>query len=169
MQEVQTLRRRGVRPSRMRIRWMLGFQRRGLRLWEKLTDMPKPGCLPQMSQTAAMVQSLPRCVAREARGWARPWHGEQAGGRAVRHGSTHAPSWATRRRWRVRGPTYTARVVDTTSAAGPRTGAEPLGAPLDRAPETRRLAGVREQAFGYRTERDLLEHYPRRYLTRGEL
>src|SRR3712207_7179023 len=54
MQEVQTLRRRGVRPSRMRIRWMLGFQRRGLRLWEKLTDMPKLGCLPQISQTAAM-------------------------------------------------------------------------------------------------------------------
>ena len=53
MQEVQTLRRRGVRPSRMRMRWMLGFQRRGLRLWEKLTFMPKPGCLPQISQTAA--------------------------------------------------------------------------------------------------------------------
>jgi hypothetical protein len=55
MQEVQTLRRRGVRPSMMRMRWMLGFQRRGLRLWEKLTFMPKPGCLPQMSQTAAIV------------------------------------------------------------------------------------------------------------------
>jgi hypothetical protein len=38
----------------MRIRWMLGFQRRGLRLWEKLTFMPKPGRLPQMSQTTAM-------------------------------------------------------------------------------------------------------------------
>src|SRR4029434_7415057 len=54
MQEVQTLRRTGVRPSRMRMRWMFGFQRRGLRLWEKLTFMPKPGCLPQISQTAAM-------------------------------------------------------------------------------------------------------------------
>src|SRR6266540_652645 len=38
-----------------------------------------------------------------------------------------------------------------------------------RAPEARRLAAVLEQAFGYQTERDLLEHYPRRYLTRGEL
>jgi hypothetical protein len=27
-------------------------------LWEKLTDMPKPGCLPQMSQTAAMIGSF---------------------------------------------------------------------------------------------------------------
>jgi hypothetical protein len=56
MQEVQTLRRTGVRPSMMRMRWMLGFQRRGLRLWEKLTFMPKPGCLPQISQTAAMIE-----------------------------------------------------------------------------------------------------------------
>ena len=56
MQEVQTLRRRGVRPSRMRMRWMLGFQRRGLRLCEKLTFMPKPGRLPQISQTAAIVE-----------------------------------------------------------------------------------------------------------------
>jgi hypothetical protein len=29
-------------------------------LWEKLTFMPKPGCLPQMSQTAAMFgEDLP--------------------------------------------------------------------------------------------------------------
>jgi hypothetical protein len=25
-------------------------------LWEKLTFMPKPGCLPQISQTAAMIE-----------------------------------------------------------------------------------------------------------------
>jgi ATP-dependent DNA helicase RecG len=31
------------------------------------------------------------------------------------------------------------------------------------------LARTLEEAFGYRTVRDLLEHYPRRYLTRGEL
>lgn len=32
---------------------MLGSKRRGLRRWEKLTDMPKPGCFPHTSQTAA--------------------------------------------------------------------------------------------------------------------
>ncbi|MDF2744575.1 MAG: hypothetical protein K0S88_5953, partial [Actinomycetia bacterium] len=30
------------------------------------------------------------------------------------------------------------------------------------------LARTLEEAFGYRTVRDLLEHYPLRYLTRGE-
>jgi ATP-dependent DNA helicase RecG len=39
---------------------------------------------------------------------------------------------------------------------------DPLGAPLAKAP------GV-EDGFGYHTARDLIEHYPRRYLTRGEL
>src|SRR6266542_6068458 len=61
MHEVQTLRRTGLRPSRIRIRWTFGFQRRGLRLCEKLTDIPKPGCLPQMSQTAAIVRR-PSCL-----------------------------------------------------------------------------------------------------------
>ncbi len=61
-------------------------------------------------------------------------------------------------------------MVDTTGTDAARaTGADPLGVPLARAPEARRLAAVLEQAFGYQTERDLLEHYPRRYLTRGEL
>src|SRR6266540_3190913 len=65
---------------------------------------------------------------------------------------------------------YTARVVDARGTdAAPATGADPLGVPLGRTPEARRIAAVLEQAFGYRTERDLLEHYPRRYLTRGEL
>src|SRR5919198_313102 len=70
----------------------------------------------------------------------------------------------------VRGRPYTARVVDTTGTDAARaTGADPLGVPLARSPEARRLAPVLQQAFGYQTERDLLEHYPRRYLTRGEL
>jgi ATP-dependent DNA helicase RecG len=61
-------------------------------------------------------------------------------------------------------------VVDARGTdAAPATGADPLGVPLGRTPEARRIAAVLEQAFGYRTERDLLEHYPRRYLTRGEL
>ena len=61
MQEVQTFLRLGVRPSRIRMRWMFGSQRRGCRLWEKLTDMPKPGRLPQMSHTAAMAGPFVGC------------------------------------------------------------------------------------------------------------
>jgi hypothetical protein len=34
---------------------MFGFHRRLPRLCEKLTDLPNPGDLPQMSQTAAMT------------------------------------------------------------------------------------------------------------------
>jgi ATP-dependent DNA helicase RecG len=48
--------------------------------------------------------------------------------------------------------------------------ADPLGTPLAKAPGVSGpLARTLEEAFGYRTVRDLLEHYPRRYLTRGEL
>ena len=47
---------------------------------------------------------------------------------------------------------------------------DPLGAPLAKAPGvSAALAKALEEGFGYRTVRDLLEHYPRRYLTRGEL
>jgi ATP-dependent DNA helicase RecG len=47
---------------------------------------------------------------------------------------------------------------------------DPLGTPLARAPGVSpALARTLEEAFGYRSVRDLLEHYPRRYLTRGEL
>ena len=47
---------------------------------------------------------------------------------------------------------------------------DPLGTPLAKAPGvSAALARTLEEAFGYRTVRDLLEHYPRRYLTRGEL
>ena len=50
------------------------------------------------------------------------------------------------------------------------TTADPLGARLGAVPEVpKALARAVEEAFGYRTVRDLLEHYPRRYLTRGEL
>jgi ATP-dependent DNA helicase RecG len=50
------------------------------------------------------------------------------------------------------------------------TAPDPLGTPLAKAPGvTVPLAKTLEEAFGYRTVRDLLEHYPRRYLTRGEL
>jgi ATP-dependent DNA helicase RecG len=48
--------------------------------------------------------------------------------------------------------------------------ADPLDTPLARAPGVgSSLAAAVESAFGYRTVRDLLEHYPRRYLTRGDL
>ena len=61
-------------------------------------------------------------------------------------------------------------MVETRGAKAARSGgADPLGVPLAKAPETSRLAAVLEQSFGYQTVRDLIEHYPRRYLTRGEL
>jgi ATP-dependent DNA helicase RecG len=47
---------------------------------------------------------------------------------------------------------------------------DPLGTPLAKAlGVSAPLARALEEAFGYRSVRDLLEHYPRRYLTRGEL
>jgi ATP-dependent DNA helicase RecG len=52
----------------------------------------------------------------------------------------------------------------------PASSTDPLTTPLDRAPGVSApLAAAIESAFGYRTVRDLLEHYPRRYLTRGDL
>jgi ATP-dependent DNA helicase RecG len=47
---------------------------------------------------------------------------------------------------------------------------DPLGTPLAKAPGvSAALAKALEDGFGYHTARDLIEHYPRRYLTRGEL
>jgi DAK2 domain fusion protein YloV len=63
MHEVQTLSRFGVFPTTARTRWMLGFQRRGVRRceWEML--LPKPGPLPQTSQLAATGHSKDfRCI-----------------------------------------------------------------------------------------------------------
>src|SRR5688572_21800691 len=54
MQPVQAWTRLGAPLTRARTRWMFGFQRRLVRRWEWLTAMPKPGFLPQMSQTAAI-------------------------------------------------------------------------------------------------------------------
>src|SRR6266542_4357250 len=52
----------------------------------------------------------------------------------------------------------------------PGSRADPLATPLARAPGVSpALARTIESAFGYRTIRDLLEHYPRRHLTRGDL
>ena len=53
MQDVQTFSRRGVLPTIMRLRWMFGFQRRGVRRCENDTLLPKPGPLPQTSHTEA--------------------------------------------------------------------------------------------------------------------
>lgn len=58
MQEVHTFNRLGVRPTRARTVWILGFQRRGVRRWEWEMLLPKPGPLPQTSQVAATVHSL---------------------------------------------------------------------------------------------------------------
>ena len=54
-QLVQTLMRRGVPSTSARTRWTFGFQRRLFRLCENDTDFPNQGFLPQMSQTADMI------------------------------------------------------------------------------------------------------------------
>src|SRR6476646_10143382 len=58
-QDVHTVMRRRV-PGATSARTFctLGFHRRWVRRWECETDMPKPGPLPQTSQTLATVASL---------------------------------------------------------------------------------------------------------------
>src|SRR5579862_9920907 len=62
MQEVHTLSRLGVPDTMARTFWMFGFQRRRVRRCECDTLLPKPGPLPQMSQTEATVRSIGRLV-----------------------------------------------------------------------------------------------------------
>ena len=57
MHDVHTFCRLGVAPTRVRIDWMLGFQRRGVRRCEYEMLLPKPGPLPQTSQVAATVSN----------------------------------------------------------------------------------------------------------------
>ena len=58
MQDVQTLSRRGVLPTMVRRRWMLGLKRREVRRCENDTFLPKPGPLPHTSQTEATDRSI---------------------------------------------------------------------------------------------------------------
>jgi hypothetical protein len=53
MHEVHTFMRFVVPFTKVRTRWMFGFQRRLVRRWEWLMLMPKEGCLPHTSHTAA--------------------------------------------------------------------------------------------------------------------
>ena len=57
MQEVHTFRRLGVPDTIARTVWMFGFQRRRVRTCECDTLLPKPGPLPQTSQTEATAAS----------------------------------------------------------------------------------------------------------------
>ncbi len=59
MQEVQTLTRLFDPFTTARTRWIFGFQRRLVRRCECDTFIPKPGCFPQISQTAAMMNPPP--------------------------------------------------------------------------------------------------------------
>src|SRR4029079_9955631 len=58
MHDVRTLTRLGAPFTSARMRWMFGFQRRLVRRWVWLTDMPHEGCLPHTSHTAAMAGNL---------------------------------------------------------------------------------------------------------------
>jgi hypothetical protein len=55
MQLVQAFTRVCVPLTKARTRWMFGSQRRLFRLCENVTDLPKNGFFPQISQTAAMA------------------------------------------------------------------------------------------------------------------
>jgi len=55
MHEVQTFRRLVDPSTTARTRWMLGFHCRLVRRCECDTFIPKLGCFPQISQTAAMM------------------------------------------------------------------------------------------------------------------
>src|ERR1700756_4128767 len=59
MQDVQTLSRCLLPPGRFTTCtvWTLGSHRRLVRRWECDTDLPKPGPFPQISHTAAIVQT----------------------------------------------------------------------------------------------------------------
>ena len=62
-QDVHTVSRLRVPgATRARTVWTLGFHRRCVRRCECETDMPKPGPLPQTSQTLATVASLTASV-----------------------------------------------------------------------------------------------------------
>jgi len=56
--EAQTFWRLGVLPTRVRTRWMLGFQRRLVRRCECEMLCPKPGPLPHTSQVEATGHSF---------------------------------------------------------------------------------------------------------------
>src|SRR5579872_3689937 len=58
MHAVHTSTRRGDPFTTARTRWMFGFQRRLVRRWEWLRLIPKEGCLPQISHTAATARTL---------------------------------------------------------------------------------------------------------------
>jgi hypothetical protein len=61
MHDVQTCSLTGVPFTSARTRWMFGSQRRLVLRWEYDTFIPKPGCLPQILQTAAtMTRHLDR-------------------------------------------------------------------------------------------------------------
>src|SRR6266516_4886755 len=130
MQEVQTFRRLGVRPTTARTVWMLGFQRRRLRRWECEILLPKPGPLPHTSQTEAtgiapkgyMHGNGQRPTPDRARAAVREYptsHPERElspEGRTGRRGG----NWAARRE--LGGPEGTGRPGGNW-AAGTRTGA----------------------------------------------
>src|SRR6185437_7391989 len=79
MQDVQTFMRLRVPDTTARTVWMFGFQRRRVRTCECETLLPKPGPLPQMSQTEATVRSIDRvgrvCRLPPPRLWRHPGRG----------------------------------------------------------------------------------------------
>src|SRR5215472_14531009 len=66
MHDVHTFMRRDVPPTLACTTWRLGLKRRGVRRCEWETRLPKPGPLPQMSQTEATGSLLSEIEERDA-------------------------------------------------------------------------------------------------------
>lgn len=142
MHPVHALTRRGVPSTMARIRWMLGFQRRLVRLCEWLTLMPKPGFLPQMSHTDAMVTLLfaRRGGPDRARTACQVSSAGGADPRRLRSGAVSS-------RPPIGFDELATLPVEELRGAGPK-----------------RVAALR--TIGIDSILDLLTHYPRRYLDR---
>src|SRR5690606_17686288 len=157
-QEVHTLTRLGVPPTIARTRWMFGFQRRLVRMWECETLCPKPGPLPQTSQLAATVS--PECRARLCRTTARRDDGLDGRGTPGRLGASNAsrPTRQLRQstRWRAGPSNRTGRVVRHTGVVG--RGGGPVDARTRAAAALGTVGPVRapgrSRAISRRAERD---------------
>ena len=123
----------------MRTRWIFGFQRRRVLRIEWETLLPKLGPLPQISQLEATVYSLKSSERIESARLPRP-----RGKRRI-DGLRQIPA--------ASGKDEAMATLDSVikSVIGDKT-ADALG-----------------KSFGIATVEDLLRHYPRRYIARGEL
>src|SRR5215472_12149427 len=105
MHEVHTCMRRDVPATLACTTWRLGLKRRGVRRCEKETLLPKPGPLPQMSQTEATGSLLSEVKegCRPGAAWARSRRISDAGPLPRTKSPHSAGSWGLAHRGWVIG------------------------------------------------------------------